>query len=194
MTQIKICGLMTLQDIQAVNHLAVDYGGFVFAPGRHQLDLTTALYLRKQLAPRIKSVGVFVHEPYTVIHQIYAAGAIQIVQLHGAYNASLIQKLRRAHIPVIQVFQNQIPKETTLANYLMVDSGQGSGRPWSWHALPKLNKPLILAGGLTTANVQTAIRIVQPDIVDASSGLETAGHKDPDKIKRFVQKVKGVFL
>lgn len=194
MVQIKICGLMTLQDIAAVNQVDIDYGGFVFAPGRHQIDLSTALALRAKLKPTIKSVGVFVHETYETIQHIYQAHAIQIVQLHGPYEPDLIQKLHQAEIPVIQVFQNQIPTDQNMADYLMVDSGQGSGQPLNWQAFPKLHKPLILAGGLTPDNVQKAIGIVKPAVVDASSGLETAQHKDPYKIKQFVKNVKGVSL
>ncbi|GAF40488.1 phosphoribosylanthranilate isomerase [Agrilactobacillus composti DSM 18527 = JCM 14202] len=192
MVKVKICGLMTNLDVLAVNETAADLAGFVFAPSRHQIQLAQALSLKAQLNPNIQTVGVFVHEDFATIKALYDAGAIDIAQLHGATDPVLVQRLQAVGLRVIQVFQNKAIDATSPADYLMVDSGQGSGQTLAWKPLPQLEKPVILAGGLTATNVAEAIVITQPDIVDVSSGVESAGHKDPQKISAFVENAKGV--
>lgn len=191
MTQVKICGLMTLSDVAAVNTTTADFAGFVFAPSRHQIDIPTATLLKKHLNPQIKTVGVFVHESYETITKIYQAGLIDLVQLHQNYESNLNQRLHKDGLPIIQVFQNQSPKNQVQADYIMVDSGQGSGQTLTWQPLPTITKPLILAGGLTPENVAQAISVVQPTIVDVSSGVEVAHHKSIAKIQQFVNNAKG---
>ncbi|MEE6716611.1 phosphoribosylanthranilate isomerase [Schleiferilactobacillus harbinensis] len=192
MTKVKICGLMTPADVAAVNTTAADFAGFVFAPGRHQLSASTAQALRRLLDPRIQSVGVFVHETVAEILAIYRTGAISIAQLHGPADAAMIRTLQSAGLQVIQVFINQPLDPASPADYVMVDSGQGSGKTLTWTALPATAQPTILAGGLQPANVAAAITLARPDIVDVSTGVETDGHKDRQKIQAFVRTAKGV--
>lgn len=190
MVQVKICGLMKQADIQAVNDAAADFAGFVFAPGRHQVSLTTALKLRAGLAPNIQAVGVFVNESIDEILAIYQAGAIDIAQLHGKSTPDEIKILHAAGLKVIQVFERQSIELNSRADYLMVDSGKGSGQILNWQNIPHVDRPLILAGGLTPININQAIQLVNPTVVDVSSGVETNGVKDPDKIMNFIKNVK----
>lgn len=183
---------MTSADIQVVNALLPEFAGFVFAPGRHHLNPAQGKALRAQLDPKIQSVGVFVHESLDFILQLYELGIINVAQLHGKNDFKLVKALQRAGLPVIQVFQNQKIDFDNPADYFMQDSGQGSGQTLQWRPLPKSKRPIILAGGLTSANVQEAIQITGASIVDVSSGIETNGHKDPIKMSQFCQQAKGV--
>ncbi|AFR22922.1 phosphoribosylanthranilate isomerase [Lactobacillus helveticus] len=194
MVKVKICGLMKPADVLAVNAADADFAGFVFAPSRHQVSLETALALKMLLMPGIKAVGVFVNESADDILAAYKAGAIDIAQLHGKSMPTEITRLQQAGLQVIQVFERQSIDLTSTADYLMVDSGKGSGRLLNLKAIPHIDRPLILAGGLTSENIAQAVQIVRPDIVDVSSGVETAGHKDASKITRFIKKVKEEIL
>lgn len=190
MVKVKICGLMREADVIAVNAAEADYAGFVFAPSRHQVSLETALKLKSLVDPSIKTVGVFVNESPDDILAIYQAGAIDVAQLHGKSTPEEIQKLQAAGLEVIQVFERQSIDLTSQADFLMVDSGKGSGQLMNLKQVPHIDRPLILAGGLSPENVSRAVQIVQPAIVDVSSGVETNGVKDADKISRFIKNAK----
>ncbi|MFT8400703.1 MAG: phosphoribosylanthranilate isomerase [Lentilactobacillus diolivorans] len=194
MPKVKICGLMRTEDILAVNVAEADFAGFVFAPSRHQIALKTALALRKQLAPNIQTVGVFVNESIDDILAIYQAGAIDIAQLHGKSTPDEIKQLQQAGLKVIQVFERQLIDLDSPADYLMVDSGKGSGQILNWQAIPSITRPLILAGGLTPENVNQAVQLVRPDVVDVSSGVETNAVKDPKKITEFIKNAKEAII
>ncbi|ARY90774.1 MULTISPECIES: phosphoribosylanthranilate isomerase [Lacticaseibacillus] len=190
MAKVKICGLMRPDDIFAVNAAGADFAGFVFAGGRHQVTLEQALSLRKLLNDDITAVGVFVDEPVAAILAAYQSGAIDVAQLHGHSTPTVINQLQRAGLQVIQVFERQNVDLASPADYLMVDSGKGSGQLLDLSAIPHITRPLILAGGLTPHNVSRAIQTVHPTIVDVSSGVETGGHKDANKIRQFIQNAK----
>jgi phosphoribosylanthranilate isomerase len=186
MTQIKICGLMREQDTQVVNEVHPDFAGFVFAKSRRQISLATALKFRQLLDPSIPTAGVFVNEPLENMLKIYHSGAIQIVQLHGNESEDTVKALKNAGATVFQVFKPDAKITPTAADYVMLDSGNGSGIALDWTRVPKAPHPFILAGGLTPENVTTAINTVHPDVIDVSSGVETNGQKDPDKIRAIV--------
>ncbi|MCH5462935.1 phosphoribosylanthranilate isomerase [Lactobacillus sp. LC28-10] len=186
MTQIKICGLMREQDTQVVNEVHPDFAGFVFAKSRRQISLPTALKFRQLLDPSIPTAGVFVNEPLENMLKIYHSGAIQIVQLHGNESEETVKALKAAGATVFQVFKPNAKITPTTADYVMLDSGNGSGVALDWTRVPNAPHPFILAGGLTPDNVTTAINTVHPDVIDVSSGVETNGQKDPDKIRAIV--------
>lgn len=181
---------MTPDDITAVNVAQPDFVGFVFAPGRHQIYPQTARNLKSLLQSSIKTVGVFVEESVTDILEIYKAGSIDIAQLHRPSTGTEIKQLQRAGLKVIQVFEQRPIDSQSPADYLMADSGKGSGRLLSLNDVPHLKRPFILAGGLNPDNVQQAIQTVQPTIVDVSSGVETNQKKDVQKIIQFVKHAK----
>lgn len=187
MTQIKICGLMREQDTQVINEAKPDFAGFVFAKSRRQLSLATALHFRELIDPTIPTAGVFVDEPLENMLHIFNSGAISIVQLHGHESEATVQTLKDAGATVFQVFKPNAPITPTAADYVMLDSGNGSGITLDWSRVPQAPHPFILAGGLTPANVAEAISVVHPDVVDVSSGVETDGQKDPAKIRAIVK-------
>lgn len=191
MTKIKICGLMTTADIAAVNHAKPDYAGFVFAAGRHQLTLVQALNLRQHLDSAIPSVGVFVDAPLATMLTAVQQGAISIVQCHGHESAATIRALQHAGVPVIQAFRlPEQPYHPTPADYVMLDSRVGSAHPLTPAQLDQpLRQPLFLAGALTPENVTAVLKASRPAVIDVSRGVETAGHKDPQKIAQMVAKV-----
>ena len=187
MTKIKICGLMTKHDIKAVNRARPDLAGFIFAKGRHQIDLKTALILRKLLAPSIPSVGVFVNAPIESMLKIYNSGAISIIQLHGQESENTVKTLQAHKIPIIKVFKPSQNKPQTNADYLMLDSGSGNGTAVDWQKIQfKPKQQLIIAGALDINNVATAIKTIHPTYVDLSRGVETNNIKDPQKISEIV--------
>lgn len=188
MTKIKVCGLMTIADIDAVNKYQPDFAGFIFAGGRHHIDLEQAIKLRHHLNQGIISVGVFVNAPIEEMLQAFDSGAVSVIQLHGNESEDVVNRLQSEGIKVIQVFKMPTDKKlVTNANYLMVDSGSGNGGILDWKNLKVT--PDILAGAIDINNVYKAINIVKPKIIDVSRGVETDGKKDIDKINELVTEV-----
>ncbi|UQS86006.1 phosphoribosylanthranilate isomerase (plasmid) [Nicoliella spurrieriana] len=188
MTKIKICGLTNPTEIEIINQVHPDLAGFVFAGGRHQVTSKQAQQLRIQLDSQIKAVGVFVDTPIDEIIQLANDGVIQVAQLHGDQTEDDVQALQNAGIPVIRVFKpSRQSVTTTNADYVMVDSGNGSGQPLDWQSLQiQVKQPIILAGGLNPNNAQRAIDTVAPDYLDVSSGVEAAGKKSYELVNKMV--------
>lgn len=203
--KIKICGLSRLEDIDAVNQVLPDLIGLVFAPSKRQVGFEQARELKARLDPRITAVGVFVDAPLERIVRLYEAGVIQMAQLHGHENAALVDALRQRYgIPVIKTVQVRalgvegVNVAQPTADYLLFDSGAGSGEPFDWSLLAQvraqlppaaLKTPWFLAGGLDLANLHQALAL-KPWGVDVSSGVETNGLKDSQKISDFVNAVR----
>lgn len=194
MTKIKICGLTRRQDVDMVNEAGPDCVGFVFARSRRQVSPQQALELKKGLKRGIAAVGVFVDAPMEEIEALCRRGIIDGIQLHGAESSACIEELRkRTGLPIIKAvsmkpgldagYFDQIP-----ADFLLLDQGKGgTGKTFDWSLIPKIKKPFFLAGGLNPENLGEAIRAVGPFGVDLSSGVETDGVKDREKILRAVR-------
>lgn len=151
--------------------------------------------MRNQLSETIPAVGVFVNEPIAHITALVQNGTIQLVQLHGQEDDSYIQQLRQyVQVPVIQAFSICTIEDTekaqqSPADYILLDQGAGgTGQPFDWFVLQSMTRPYFLAGGLTTSNVGQALSY-HPYAVDVSSGIETNGVKDKEKIKTFMAHV-----
>jgi phosphoribosylanthranilate isomerase len=195
--RIKICGLFRDEDIDYVNEARPDYAGFVFAKSKRQVSAPLAQYLRFRLADSIVPVGVFVNTPIAEIVSLYHNDVISIAQLHGGEDESYISALKKAsaadrlaQIPVIKVIKsdemkNKIP--ATAADYYLIDSGAGTGKTFNWQKLNsiKFQKPWFLAGGIDLENIKQAMEL-NPFVVDISSGAETDGIKDREKILQLV--------
>ena len=197
--RIKICGLMRQEDTLPVNEVLPEYAGFIFAKGRRRtITAEQALKLRSILDPRITTVGVFVGEPTEEIIQIAASGAIGMIQLHGRGTEEEIRYLQReTSLPVIRAYKADTPEtireaERSCADYILLDQGAGgSGMRFDWSLLKGLERPYFLAGGLDPDNIGEALLQWKPFAVDVSSGVETDGRKDPQKIRRFVENARG---
>ena len=197
MTKIKICGLSRLCDVEAVNICRPDYAGFVFAPeSRRRISFETAKELRARLAPEIQAVGVFVGEKCETIAALLNGGVIDVAQLHGGEDENFIARLRKyTNKPIIQAFRvgtagDAERAEQSSADYILLDSGAGSGKVFDWELLRGIRRPYFLAGGLTCGNVRGAVRALHPFAADVSSGVETGGLKDKTKIAAFVNAVR----
>jgi len=195
--KIKICGISRLQDIQAVNAVLPDYIGFVFAESKRKVSPTQAAEMRGFLDKRILVAGVFVNAPPGDIIRLCRDGIINLVQLHGDEDSDYITELKnKINVPVIKAVRVQSTEQLLEAqslpcDYLLLDTYQkdrygGSGRSFDWSLIPKLSKPFFLAGGLNTGNIKAAAACC-PYCLDVSSGAETGGFKDPNKITEIVK-------
>ncbi|MDR2476695.1 MAG: phosphoribosylanthranilate isomerase, partial [Treponema sp.] len=197
---IKICGLFRDDDIDYVNEARPDYIGFVFAESRRQVRPAKAAQLRQKLLGAIIPAGVFVNAPVADIAALYRDGVITIAQLHGTETAAYITRLKEASaaagkspIPVIKtIFSKDLAAGTEPpenADFCLVDSGAGSGKIFDWNIIKPLGEkrqPLFLAGGINLGNIEQAMAL-NPFAVDISSGAETEGVKDREKILRLVE-------
>jgi phosphoribosylanthranilate isomerase len=201
--RIKICGLFREQDIDYVNEARPDYIGFVFAQSKRQVSAPLAQFLRFRLVDGITPVGVFVNAPIDDIAALYHNGTISAAQLHGGEDESYIAQLKKkctmsgksTQITVIKVIKFDELKKgkpgATAADYFLLDSGSGGGKSFDWKILNdlKLGKPLFLAGGIELKNIEKAMSF-NPFAVDISSGAETDGLKDREKILQLTATVK----
>lgn len=196
MTKIKLCGLSRLCDIEDANEIKPDYIGFVFIPkSKRYVTYEKAAELKSRLSSEIQAVGVFVNEHPQDVAKLLQNGIIDIVQLHGDEDENYITQLRLlTDKPIIKAFRieaaNDIKKaEQSTADYILLDSGAGTGKVFDWDILKTIGRPYFLAGGLNVHNVADAIKLLRPFAVDVSSGIETDGMKDKTKMAAFVAAV-----
>ncbi len=197
MTKIKLCGLTRYEDILAVNELVPDFIGFVFwEKSKRYVTAEQAKVLKEKLNPSVKAVGVFVDEDPKVIAEIANAGIIDIVQLHGSEDEEYISELRKLTSgEIIKAFKIRSTEDLkragkSSADRLLFDAGMGDGKVFDWSVLKAFDRPYFLAGGLDKETLPGALSLLDPDGVDVSSGIETNGRKDPEKMKLFVEAVR----
>lgn len=198
MTKIKLCGLSRPCDIQAANDLRPDLIGFIFAPkSRRYVSPAQAARLRETLAPGILAVGVFVREEPETVARLLAEGIIDIAQLHGGEDNDYVNRLRKlTDKPILQAFRIDGPADIQTAresdaDLVLLDSGAGgTGTVFDWGLVQAVGRPFFLAGGLDAENVRRGVETVRPYGVDVSSGIETDGLKDREKMERFVRQVR----
>lgn len=197
MTKIKLCGLSRPCDIEAANRLKPEYIGFVFLPkSKRYVDYEKARELKSLLSPEIKAVGVFVDESPQTVAELLNNGTIDIAQLHGGEDEDYIGLLRNlTDKPIIKAFRIQseddaLRAEESSADYILLDSGMGTGTVFNWDLIQNIKRPYFLAGGLDCDNVGEAVGRLHPYAVDVSSGIETNGLKDKEKMAAFVAKVR----
>jgi phosphoribosylanthranilate isomerase len=202
-TRVKICGLTRIEDVEAVNRCLPDYVGLVFADSKRQVTLSQAKTLRAAIDKRIAVVGVFVDESLDRVADLASAGLLDIAQLYGNYQEQQIAQLRQ--LPGIQAviqavaghqLERSLQELPLAADFWLFDSpAPGSGHSFDWTALARcqqagqLSRPFFLAGGIDAGNLEQALALM-PYAVDISSGVETAGHKDAQKISQMVRRVR----
>lgn len=204
--RIKICGLTRHEDVDMLNAVLPDFAGFVFAQSKRQIDLQHAAELISRLDQRIQPVGVFVDAKLMEMVHIANAAGLRVIQLHGNEPPALLEQLRQA-LPLTALwkahritgtesdssFMEHYNADAHLVDTLLKESHGGGGKCFNWeaaHYLQAIEVPMFLAGGLSPANVQEAIHKFHPYGVDLSSGVETLGVKDFEKIKAFVKNVR----
>ena len=192
MTKVKICGLSTQGAVEAAVSAGADYIGFVFAPSKRQVTVEQAAELAKFIPSHIQKVGVFVSPSRAELLEAVDKVGLDLVQVHGRVTDDLFEDFPCASIQAVQVDgDGHVPNSQ--ADYLLFDAPvAGSGQTFDWGRLDttKLAQPFFIAGGLNEDNVARAIQHFSPFAVDVSSGVETNGQKDHEKIRRFIERVK----
>ena len=199
--KIKVCGLFRDCDIDYVNEAMPDFIGFVFAKSRRQVSTEWANAMRPRLRSEITPVGVFVNEPLARVVKLLNDNIIEMAQLHGAENETYIQELKTlTNKPIIKAVrvlsQEDIEAaQNTVVDYLLLDNGAGgTGESFDWSLVSKgkkqKRKSFFLAGGLNSGNLEQAILATSPYAVDLSSGVETDGMKDRNKILEIVRRMR----
>lgn len=201
MSKIKICGLSRECDIGFVNTAKPDFIGFVFAEkSKRRVDFETALKLKNQLDKNIQTVGVFVNNDMDFVLSLVNNCIIDLIQLHGDedenYILSLKEKTSAKIIRAVRVKTTEdiLSADRLPVDYLLLDTytkGEygGSGKTFDWNMIPKISKPYFLAGGLNAENIKSALK-VGAYCLDVSSGAETDGKKDKEKIIKIVNTVR----
>jgi phosphoribosylanthranilate isomerase len=200
--KVKICGITDVETGVAAAHYGADAIGFVFAESKRKVTTLQAKEIIAHLPKEVYKVGVFVNETRDEIEKICATVGLTHIQLHGDESALFSESLS---LPVIKAisFQGNESLEAIgnfPSDFILLDSPRGkyrggNGTVFNWNDVnPHLIKKqkVILAGGLDTDNVEEAIKIIRPYMVDVSSGVETEGEKDLKKIKTFIEIAKSI--
>ena len=197
MTKIKFCGLTRPCDIAAANEIKPDYVGFVFAPNsKRRVGYKQAVDLKNLLSKDIKAVGVFLNEDIEQVISLLNLGIIDAAQLHGDESVDYIRRIQQeTGKPVIKAFRihseaDVSAAEETIVDYIILDAGTGEGKTFDWNLVEQFQKPYFLAGGLKPENVKEAMRQLHPYALDVSTGIETDGLKDKQKMADFAATVR----
>lgn len=195
-TKIKIGGLCRLEDVDYVNEAKPDFAGVVLCK-RYQwgIELEQAKAIRKRLDSNIPLVGLFVNDQYMDVLVALRQGFIDIAQLQGTESEEYIQDLKiMSRKPVIKACQvdstDVLPyAERSAADYILMgtEPGPNLDRLMDWSLLKGMNRPYILSGGLNPENLSDAIETLHPWGVNLSTGVETNGVKDREKILAAVE-------
>ena len=197
---IKICGIRRMEDIEIINKYKPEYIGFIFAPTRRYISPEFAAELKSRLADGIKAVGVFVNEDIKTVIEIAKTVPLDVIQLHGDEDENYIKSL--GHIceiwKAVRISGGEKIPEIAGADRVLLDKYDaneygGIGKTFDWSAGAEImsKTPVMLAGGLNKDNALHGIEIFNPAGVDVSSGVETDGKKDVDKIREFIKTVRG---
>ena len=219
--KVKMCGISKVETISAVVEAKPDYMGLVFAPSKRQVTVdqakTLVEELHKQYTKRynngaeqsnndeIKTVGVFVNETLDNLVSIATETNLDVVQLHGDEDEAFIQSLKeRTNVEVWKAVQIRSAADAeawidSRADMLLFDAYHkdergGTGEVFDWSCLDEFERPFMLAGGIDSTNVARAIRTVRPYGIDISSGIETDGVKDDEKITAFTKLVRTIAM
>lgn len=217
--KVKMCGISKVETIPAVVEAKPDYMGLVFAPSKRQVTVDQAKILVEELHRgyakkygsdtehdkngTIKTVGVFVNETVENLVTIANEANLDAVQLHGDEDEAFIQSLKeRTNVEVWKAVQIRSAADVekwidSSADMLLFDAYHkdergGTGEVFDWSSLDAFERPFMLAGGIDSTNVARAIRTVRPYGIDISSGIETNGVKDDEKIKAFTKIVNSI--
>lgn len=208
MTKVKICGITNSREISFLNRYTPDYAGFVFAKSRRQVTPEQASELGAGLSSGIRKVGVFVNHAVRLAAEIAEHAKLDVVQLHGEEDKSYIDVLRSQLKPGVEIWRavrinaDHMP-ETGMLGQLDIDrllldtyvegTNGGTGICFDWGAVAMLGikLPVVLAGGLNPDNVRQAVKQASPYAVDVSSGVESEGIKDEQKLRAFIKAVRG---
>lgn len=201
MVRVKVCGITTLEAALTAVEAGADALGFVFAESPRRVDPEEARRIISQLPPFVGRVGVFVDADRREVSRIAHYCGLDVLQFHGDEAPEYCQGWRQ---PVVKAFRVrdgaflQVLPRYRVAAYLLdtyvPGRNGGTGLCFNWEMARAARElgPVILAGGIKPDNVGEAIRTVQPYAVDVSSGVETDGRKDPQKIRSLLAAVRRI--
>lgn len=202
---VKICGITNLEDAQHAVCCKADAVGFIFYEESPRfIPHNRAAEIVKKLPEHVSKIGVFVNADRKFIHEVVSHVNLSAVQLYGNegpddlvnYEASVIKVFRIKDDFDVEVMRNYIVDAFLLDTHKEGMLG-GTGRTFNWNlaVAAKEYGKIILSGGLTSENVEEAVRFVQPYGVDVSSGVEASpGKKDPQKVREFIMRAKSIPL
>jgi phosphoribosylanthranilate isomerase len=201
-TRVKICGITRADDALAAAAMGVDAIGLVFyGNSPRNVEIEQAAVICRQLPAFVTTVALFLDADQSLVNEVLAHVPIEVLQFHGKEDPAFCERFNRPYIKALGmgslnseglVSQSKAYKN---ARGLLLDShvhgaAGGSGETFDWNNIPAMNKPVILAGGLTVSNVAEAVSRVHPWAVDVSSGVETdKGIKSVDLMSAFMQEV-----
>jgi phosphoribosylanthranilate isomerase len=201
-TRIKFCGITRVDDALAAVSVGVDAIGLVMTRrSRRFVDLTQARAIRRALPPFVAAVTLFMDDDAAWIAQAVAQIQPDYLQFHGSESAEDCVRYERPYLKAVAMASDVDLRAAFSAHphaaaflldgHATGDQG-GSGKVFDWTSIPRdLNRPIVLAGGLTAENVRIAVETVRPYAVDVSSGIESApGIKDVEKMARFAEQVR----
>ncbi|WP_264738159.1 phosphoribosylanthranilate isomerase [Cytobacillus firmus] len=194
--KVKICGIRDIGTALSAIESGADALGFVFAESKRKINPMAAGEIIRELPREVLKVGVFVNETKETIEEIASVSGINVIQLHGDETPEFCSSFS---FPVIKALSIGSPDDLSQLDeysceYILLDSPKGkyrggNGVSFDWSILNEnstKDKKIILAGGLNPENVGEGIKAANPYMVDVSSGVETEGKKDLEKIKRFI--------
>lgn len=196
---VKVCGLTDTVEAHYLNKNKVDFAGFVlfFPKSKRNISIEKAEQIMAELDENIKKVAVIVSPDESEIQQINGSG-FDYVQIHGEIKDRLLEQISK---PVFKAFNikdikniHKYQNNAKIVGYVFDAAVPGSGKVFDWSILNDIKrdaKTFILAGGLNDSNVREAVKLVNPDVVDVSSGVEydSGSGKDPEKIKQFIRQL-----
>ncbi len=203
--QIKICGITQAWEAFYLNEVHAEYAGFVFwQKSKRNVSFTQAEEIHKFLAKSIKRVAVTVSPDLQLVRRAEQAG-FDILQVHGELQGEV---LRQCNIPIWRACNLQEPQDMNgleldrkITGYVLDAKEAGSGETFDWagsrtavermKATVFAGKTFVLAGGLDPQNIKEAVRTLEPDVVDVSTGVEGAKGKEKSLLLDFVRKVRG---
>ncbi len=199
-TRVKICGITRTEDALAAARLGADAIGLVFyAPSPRAVSIAQARAICAALPPFVTPVGLFVNAAEAEVQAVLEAVPLGLLQFHGDETPAECERYGRPWIKALRMAPGlDVAAEARRygsASGILLDAWQagvpgGTGQCFDWSRIPPLDKPLVLAGGLTPDNVAEAIRVVRPWAVDVSGGVEAEkGIKDAALMAAFIQQV-----
>ncbi|MCX5012569.1 phosphoribosylanthranilate isomerase [Streptomyces sp. NBC_00555] len=194
---VKICGLKTVQGVDAAVAAGADAVGFVFAPGSPRtVDAAAARELAGRVPDSVLTVGVFRGQPVEEVRRLTEESGVRAVQLHGDEGPEYYEELRAPGRRLIRATAEHVERCGEYGeDLLLLDAPDpGSGKPWNWGSA-EFTPPegqWLLAGGLTPATVREAVEATGAWGVDVSSGVERErGVKSPELIRAFIEAARG---
>jgi phosphoribosylanthranilate isomerase len=200
-TRVKICGISTVEQARWVCDSGADALGLVFhAASPRAVEPATAREICAAIDPLLSVVALFVDAPEDAVREVLAQCPIDQLQFHGEESPEYCASFRRPYIKALRMRPgldvSAAARDYAAARALLLDSYRpgvagGTGETFDWGRVPELQRPWMLAGGLTPDNVAGAMTRLRPPAVDVSGGVESApGQKDPALLRRFIAAVR----